>query len=510
MSASSAPFNNIVGADPLLTDPANGNYQPERHSPARAYGCQTFTERAGSKDEPQPLPVRPAASTRSGVIDVAGSISADTVWNADTVRVVGDVTVEDDVTLTIEPGVRVEFQGYYGLDVDGTVIAVGTPRQRILFTTDDPQSFAVDATHTGCWNGIRFENTRSTNVPSRLEYCTFEYSKATGGGGGQYPYAGGALSVVDYSDLTVEHCILRKNVADHGGAMFLYRNANPAIRGNLIVDNHALGNASALYCAYSYPEIANNTLVRNTIQNEANPYFESAGLLGFLAKPAFANNVVRQNDPVVDYHHTEFYGAKPHYTRNNNIAGYGHSGGNIDADPLFVDPDGSDDLPATPDDDFRLQAGSPCVDAGRNSAVPVATSSDIDGGARLVDGDDDGTPVVDMGAFEFPHGSALSFEADAVTLSWRAFGGAEAYNVYRGFLADLVDVDTDGLPDGGYGSCIDHLDPDTSDTTLLDPASPDPGEGFFYVMSTVDALGQERFLGTTSAGLPREILSPCP
>ena len=33
------------------------------------------------------------------------------------------------------------------------------------------------------------------------------------------------------------------------------QDAGPKITGNLIVDNHALENASAIYCAYSYPEI---------------------------------------------------------------------------------------------------------------------------------------------------------------------------------------------------------------------------------------------------------------
>jgi hypothetical protein len=87
-------------------------------------------------------------------------------------------------------------------------------------------------------------------------------------------------------------------------------------------------------------------------------------------------------------------------------------GGNIDADPLFVDPDGVDDVPGTEDDDLRLSAGSPGVDAGDNTAVPIGITTDLDGNARFVDdldspdcpqpGADCGTPpIVDMGAYEF-------------------------------------------------------------------------------------------------------------
>lgn len=71
---------------------------------------------------------------------------------------------------------------------------------------------------------------------------------------------------------------------------------------------------------------------------------------------------------------------------------------NIGDDPLFVDPDGDDDIPGTEDDNLRLSVWSPCIDEGDNSVVTEAT--DLDGNPRIVDGDFDGTPTVDMGAYE--------------------------------------------------------------------------------------------------------------
>jgi hypothetical protein len=82
----------------------------------------------------------------------------------------------------------------------------------------------------------------------------------------------------------------------------------------------------------------------------------------------------------------------------------GHTGtGNIDADPLFVDPGSGN---------YRLQAGSPCVDAASNDFVPDGVIEDLDGQPRFVD--DPGAPdcpqapgacgdppIVDMGAYEF-------------------------------------------------------------------------------------------------------------
>jgi hypothetical protein len=86
---------------------------------------------------------------------------------------------------------------------------------------------------------------------------------------------------------------------------------------------------------------------------------------------------------------------------------------NIDADPRFVrDPDdGGDgwvDDPGTPEDesanndygDLHLRSDSPCIDAGDPNTPVDPNDTDIDGGNRLVDGDADGTAVIDMGADE--------------------------------------------------------------------------------------------------------------
>jgi len=71
----------------------------------------------------------------------------------------------------------------------------------------------------------------------------------------------------------------------------------------------------------------------------------------------------------------------------------GYTGeGNIDADPMFVDPASGD---------YRLQAGSPCIDAGSNLAVPGWLTTDFEGDPRIWDGDGDVEAIVDMGADEY-------------------------------------------------------------------------------------------------------------
>jgi len=71
--------------------------------------------------------------------------------------------------------------------------------------------------------------------------------------------------------------------------------------------------------------------------------------------------------------------------------------GNISTDPSF----------AVVGADYRLRAGSPCIDAGNNNAVPAPITTDLAGKPRFLDDPltpdtGQGTPpVVDMGAYEF-------------------------------------------------------------------------------------------------------------
>jgi predicted outer membrane repeat protein len=102
------------------------------------------------------------------------------------------------------------------------------------------------------------------------------------------------------------------------------------------------------------------------------------------------------------------------------------------ADPQFVDVDGVDDVPGTPDDNLDLQVTSPAIDAGNNAAVPLdaadldddfdtteALPLDIAFNARftnmpaITDTGNGSAPIVDLGAYEVSPGPLIfkdSFE----------------------------------------------------------------------------------------------------
>ena len=401
---------NVVGVDPELVDPEHGDFRP---GPAAAgYGCQTFpppggagfagvslrdtrlasapvaeetfAARGGAGSWPDPGAHWSGAGRSS--TEVSGAIAFDTVWDADTVRVVGDVAIDDGVTLTVAPGTRIEFADFYRLTVLGRLLAVGTVGDPIVFTTDEPEAFSPDTTSTGCWNGIRFPWTSSINEESRLEHCVIEFSKALGG----EPW-GGALSVIGFSKLFVRNSIFRNNVADYGGAVFCSHHAAPVLVGNLIEGNSALLRGSAIYVLYSYPDVTNCTIVSNGCLNEE-PFDDTGAIHSHISKPRTKGSILWDNSSAY-FIPTQIREGKGYYTTFCDLE-YGHPGeGNIDEDPLFV---------GLGEPRFALLEDSPCVNAGAPDTFELRLPPvDIVGEQRIKDG------RIDIGAYEGPGGTGI-------------------------------------------------------------------------------------------------------
>ncbi len=121
----------------------------------------------------------------------------------------GDITIPNDSTLTIEPGVVVEFQNHYALLAQGQLLAVGTENDTIIFTVKDTTGFSNQDTTLGGWSGIRFIDTPVTNDSSQIAYCRFQYGKAIGT---SWPSnSGGALCIVNFNKLRyIQQSVYRK------------------------------------------------------------------------------------------------------------------------------------------------------------------------------------------------------------------------------------------------------------------------------------------------------------
>src|SRR5688572_25715251 len=80
------------------------------------------------------------ASTLNAQTNVSGLISTNTTWTpaGSPYIVKGNTLVFNGVTLTIEPGVVVQFDTTKTMQIDGELIAIGTAQERITFTASDP------------------------------------------------------------------------------------------------------------------------------------------------------------------------------------------------------------------------------------------------------------------------------------------------------------------------------------------------------------------------------------
>jgi len=156
------------------------------------------------------------------------------------------------------------------------------------------------------------------------------------------------------------------------------------VRNNIVIKNHSDGytDRAGVNCSNSPVLIANNVIYGNTGK------FGTGGgiLIGGNLMPILKNNIITGNES----YGIRYYGDLS-LTYNNvyNNGGNDYVGcepgiGSISESPLFVAPDNDND---PYNDDYHLQAGSLCIDAGD----PDLVYNDIDDTRN------------DMGAYGGPH-----------------------------------------------------------------------------------------------------------
>jgi hypothetical protein len=245
-----------------------------------------------------------------------------------------------------------------------------------------------------------------------LTNCTFSGNSAEGekrfsGGGGMYNF-NFAVGLPDFNECspTLTNCTFAQNSADYG---------------------------NALACdSYSRQSLSNVELV-NCILWDGGDEIRNNG-----------NSTI-----IITYSNIQY----------SNLQGGFPGEGNIDTDPLFVAPDGPDNIPGTEDDDLRLSPISPCVNAGDPNFVPGPNETDLAGNPRLRHG------RVDMGAYEYQEGGLIYVDDDAsedpgpgdILVSDPLENGTEHHPMDS--IQEAIDMSKDGctvLVHGGvYGEPID-------------------------------------------------------
>jgi len=234
---------------------------------------------------------------------------------------------------------------------------------------------------------------------------------------------GGGVAGLE-SDLCITNCAIAQNTADGGGGVYS-SGARLALMNCLVAENRGQWVGGAVCCGDGIATIDNCTVAHNATEDQGGGVF-CDGDLSIANSILWGDSAWRGAEIAVSSSGTLELSYSD--VQGGEAAAYVEEGsvliwreGNINADPLFVDPDGPDDDPNTwEDNNFRLGAGSPCIDAGCNCAVPSDlldldddgdtaeyTPLDLDGEGRFFDDpatQDTGSglpPIVDMGAYEF-------------------------------------------------------------------------------------------------------------
>jgi hypothetical protein len=272
----------------------------------------------------------------------------DYAWNLDTV--------------IVSPGTYFESINFSGknLVMMSSDFASKSSSEGMVQTALSSESTIIDG--GGAGSVITFSN----NEDSRSVVAGFTIQN-----GHADSYGGGGILCQNPAAPTIIHNIIKDNHSTFIGGG-IYVSGGPAIlRNNLIVGNSSESVGGGIY-VIGGGEMTNNTVYGNSAVNGGGGMFYNYG------SPIICNSVFWGNSSTNGEQEIRSLTDPPVITYSVVQGGW-PGDGNLDEDPMFVDPSNAD---------FSLQAGSPCIDAGDPSS-PL---------------DPDGT-TSDMGAYYYPNPS---------------------------------------------------------------------------------------------------------
>jgi hypothetical protein len=252
--------------------------------------------------------------------------------------------------------------------------------------------------------------------------------------------SGGGMANLNGSNPTLTNVTFSGNTAGFGGGMYNEDSSNPTLTNVTFSGNVANSNGGGMFNLSSSPTLTNVAFIGNTaiskgggMDNIANSsptltnviFSGNAALFGGGGMRSIFSSLTLTNVTFSGNTAGTQGGGMEHSNSNSTLtnvimwgntasssAEISHSGGtltvtysniqggysgttNINADPLFVDADGPDNIVGTLDDNLRLQSDSPSINAGNNAAVPTGVTTDLEGKPRIQNG------TVDMGAYEY-------------------------------------------------------------------------------------------------------------
>lgn len=230
----------------------------------------------------------------------------------------------------------------------------------------------------------------------RLVRCRMQGNRASSGGGAH---------ITDHSTPALVECAFDDNLAGRGGAVYNSWDSYPLLTHCIFLGNRATGYAGdgGAFCTSGCAALIANCAFRgNQATNEGGAVYcgasgadpdivnctitgNSADYGGGVAKslypqPTVVNSILCENAASAGtLEQEQITGGTVHYSCVQGWTGDLGGEGNIDENPLFVDPIGADGILGTLDDDNHLLPTSPCIDTG-DPASAFGLEPEPDGG----------------------------------------------------------------------------------------------------------------------------------
>ncbi len=234
----------------------------------------------------------------------------------------------------------------------------------------------------------------SSSGATKMTNCVFSANSAIYQGGGVYNW---------YGDLTLTNCTFCGNTAEYGGG--------------ILEDDDASGGNGVI--------ITNSIFWANKDSSGEDEYGQGVGYdMVFL-----------------DYSCVQGW--------TGTLGGTG----NIGADPCFVELGYWQDPCNSPyhpwgiwiEGDYHLLPDSPCIDVGDPNYIAGPNETDLNGKPRVVDGDGDGVPMVDMGAYEYSPPISADVRINPRTINLASKGNWITCYIWLPDGYDVADIDPNSI-----------------------------------------------------------------
>jgi len=207
-------------------------------------------------------------------------------------------------------------------------------------------------------------------------------------GTGQNAYGGGIFN--DTASPVIKNCIIIGNNATNGGAMY-NKSAIPEITNCIFSGNTSSSYGGAIYNESANPSIVSCSFSNNTASGNGKSIYNTDSSPGIINSIIWGNDSsiynADSNKPYISYSNIQDCGGSDSNNWNSN---FGIDGGsNIDSNPLFIDPNGTDNINGTLDDNLDLASNSPCVGTGlggENMGASLPVDSVIIGESNSITG----------------------------------------------------------------------------------------------------------------------------